>query len=224
MSTLAYTTLREQVVTAIRMKILEQQLAPGERIIEQNLAQEFGVSRGPIREALRQLEQEGLVEYVRNAGCRVRSMTVEDIYEIFLLRGSYEMLAVGQYGGSFTPEELAEMEELVSQMERLSGRDIPRMIELDRLLHRILIQKTGLPRLMKSWEELDYGIVIAGVGSSSFRDSLTGGLYDRHRKLVEVLGRGDLNAIRQALYAHYMEPVKRIVEENGRRAEEFCFL
>lgn len=72
MSDFAFKTLREQIVSAIRTKILSGELTPGTRIIEQKLAEEFGSSRGPIREALRQLEQEGLVEYSRNVGCSAK--------------------------------------------------------------------------------------------------------------------------------------------------------
>ena len=67
MSKLRYQTLRENVTKVIREKILNRELQPGMRIIEQNLSEELEVSRGPIREALRQLEQEGVVEYTRNA-------------------------------------------------------------------------------------------------------------------------------------------------------------
>lgn len=69
MSELLYKTLRESVVNAIRTKIMKRQIRLGERIVELELAQEFHTSRGPIREALRQLEIEGLVEYIRNVGC-----------------------------------------------------------------------------------------------------------------------------------------------------------
>ena len=89
MGRLVYQTLRENVADAIRMKILNHEVPMGARIIEQEIAAELGVSRGPVREALRQLEQEGLLEYTRNAGCSVKKITLEDIYEIYLLRATY---------------------------------------------------------------------------------------------------------------------------------------
>lgn len=76
MSKLRYQTLRENVTKVIREKILNRELQPGMRIIEQNLSEELEVSRGPIREALRQLEQEGVVEYTRNVGCSVKEITI----------------------------------------------------------------------------------------------------------------------------------------------------
>ena len=110
MSELAYRTLRENVTAEIRAKILNEELAPGTRIVEQNLSKEFGISRGPIREALRQLEYEGLVEYTRNAGCSVKEITAADVFELYLLRANYEILAVRLSGGQFTKAELAESE------------------------------------------------------------------------------------------------------------------
>ena len=73
MSEFTFHTLRESITSAIREKILTGGLQPGCKLTEQKLAEEFGSSRAPIREALRQLEQEGLIEYSRNVGCSVRS-------------------------------------------------------------------------------------------------------------------------------------------------------
>ena len=86
MGEFAFQTLRESITSAIRSKILTGELQPGVKLAEQKLAEEFGSSRAPIREALRQLEQEGMVEYSRNVGCSVRRVKPEDAYEIYLLR------------------------------------------------------------------------------------------------------------------------------------------
>ena len=94
MGKLDYRTLRENVADEIRMKILNGDMKPGDKIIEQELASEFGISRGPVREALRQLEQEGMVEYSRNVGCSVKHIGMDDVYEIYYMRANYEMMAV----------------------------------------------------------------------------------------------------------------------------------
>ena len=91
MGEFAFQTLRESITSAIRSKILTGELQPGAKLAEQRLAEEFGSSRAPIREALRQLEQEGMVEYSRNVGCSVRRVKPEDAYEIYLLRANLEM-------------------------------------------------------------------------------------------------------------------------------------
>ncbi|MGN1267707.1 MAG: GntR family transcriptional regulator, partial [Dorea sp.] len=105
MGKLGYRTLRENIVEEIRMKILRKELKPGMRIVEQDLSEEFGVSRGPIREALRQLEQEGMIVYTRNVGCSVKEITLEDIYEIYLLSATYEKLAVREYNAEFSEDD-----------------------------------------------------------------------------------------------------------------------
>ena len=84
MAQLNYKTLRQEVADEIRRKILKGEFKAGERIKEHEMAQMLGVSRGPVREALRQLEQEGLVRYERNVGCSVAPMNEKDIYEIGL--------------------------------------------------------------------------------------------------------------------------------------------
>lgn len=89
MTELGYKTLRESIVDIIRKRIINRELQPGQKIVEQELAKEFQTSRAPIREALRELENEGLVEYVRNAGCSVKEITFEESFEIYLMRANY---------------------------------------------------------------------------------------------------------------------------------------
>ena len=119
MTDLGYKTLRVSSVDIIRIRIINRELQPGQKIVEQELAKEFQTSRAPIREALRELENEGLVEYVRNAGCSVKEITFEESIEIYLMRANYEIMAVRLLGGKIPEETLQEMEKILERMKNL---------------------------------------------------------------------------------------------------------
>jgi len=208
------TTLREDVVSAIRTKIIKKELIPGMRIVEQNLAEELGTSRGPIREALRQLEEEGMVEYIRNAGCTVKLITPEDIYEIYLMRASYEIMAVMLCEEPFSDSEIAEMEQVLDNLKNLQDGDLNGIIACDDALHGMIVRKPGVKRLERAWENLNYGNFIASANSSSLKAGLVLRQYGIHRELVNLCRSGDKTRLREALYRHYMRPVKRLMEES----------
>ena len=223
MGELAYRTLRENVLTEIREKIFNRELAPGTRIVEKKLSDEFGISRGPIREALRQLEQEGLVEYTRNSGCSVKEITIADVYEIYTLRSHCEMLAVKLCGGTFSETEFAEMEQVLEDMKALQDTDIAGLVACDHKLHRIIVRKSNLPRLIKAWDEMYYGNNIAVINSGSYKNSLSKRQYTIHRSLADICHTGDVDAICRAIYGHYMAPVKEVMREEGLPVDDYCF-
>lgn len=223
MSELAYRTLRENVAAEIRTKILNQELAPGTRIVEQNLSKEFGISRGPIREALRQLEYEGLVEYTRNAGCSVKEITAADVFELYLLRSNYEILAVRLCDGRFTEAELAEMDRILETMRALQDGEMPKLIACDHMLHRIIVEKSRLPRLQKAWEELNYGSSIVSKICSPYKPDLVNRQYIIHREMLDAFTSGDTEIICRAIYDHYMRPVRRVIAESGLPPEDYRF-
>ena len=88
------TTTSEIVLESLREQIINGTLQPQEKLIEAEIAQKFGLSRGPVHEALRQLAVEGLVDYCPNKGCTVALLSPQDAYEVFFLRGSLEKLAI----------------------------------------------------------------------------------------------------------------------------------
>lgn len=223
MAKLRYRTLRENVVDEIRLKILNREYEPGMRIVEQNLSDELGVSRGPIREALRQLEQEGLVEYVRNVGCSVKQITLEDIYEIYLLRSTYENLAVRTYGGRFSEEELAQMGKIVSEMSHLGEDDLGDLVDCDCRFHQVIVEKAGLNRLLKAWTELNYGNIVCYFAGNSDRKKAAERQHDIHERLLNIFKSGDEETICNAISEHYMKTVKRLMKEKSMSDEDFKY-
>lgn len=114
----AHTPLRDQVREEIRQRIIDGQLLPGSRMVERELAAELGVSRVPVREALRMLETEGFVTVVPRKGVVVRSMSREDVVELFDVREALEVLATRRAAESATPTDLRRLEQLLGKARK----------------------------------------------------------------------------------------------------------
>lgn len=189
MGEFAFQTLRESITSAIRSKILTGELQPGVKLAEQKLAEEFGSSRAPIREALRQLEQEGMVEYSRNVGCSVRRVKPEDAYEIYLLRANLEMTALRYFDCKFPEEDLRTLRGILEEMRNVRPGDLSQIVENDNRFHAVIVQRAGLPRLLKFWDDLNYGNLLVGANSGSNHETLAQRQNGIHTKLYEALAR-----------------------------------
>ena len=222
MGEFAFQTLRESITSAIRSKILTGELQPGAKLAEQRLAEEFGSSRAPIREALRQLEQEGMVEYSRNVGCSVRRVKPEDAYEIYLLRANLEMTALRYFDCKFPEEDLRTLRGILEEMRNVRPGDLSQIVENDNRFHAVIVQRAELPRLLKFWDDLNYGNLLVGASSGSNHETLAQRQNGIHTKLYEALASGDTEAACRAVYAHYMEPMERMRSANsaGQAADE----
>ena len=139
MGALLYQTLRESIVDAIRSKIFNHEIKPGQRIVELELAKEFHTSRGPIREALRQLENEGIIVYTRNVGCSVKELSFQDSYEVYLLRTNYEVISVRFLQGKIPEESMQRLEEILSRMKNLTAEEFDQVFECDNEFHEELV-------------------------------------------------------------------------------------
>ena len=219
MSKLRYQTLRENVAKVIREKILNKELKPGMRIIEQNLSDELEVSRGPIREALRQLEQEGVVEYTRNVGRSVKEITIKDLYEIYLLRSTYEILAVKLCGGQFEQEDIERMEEVLEHMKELKNYE--EVVMCDNVLHSIFVEKGDFQRIKKVWSDLDYGSIVSCYITGFDEQKTVERQYEFHKKLVEACKTRDVEIICEELRNHYMNSVRYFMEAEGLPEDSF---
>lgn len=207
MSELLYKTLRESVENAIRAKIMNRQIRPGERIVELELAHEFHTSRGPIREALRQLEIEGLVEYTRNVGCSVRNFSLMDSYEVYLLRTNYETVSIRLLNGKIPEETIKKMELILEGMKNITVEEFDRVFDYDNQFHEQLVLMSKLPRLEKAWKELYYSNLMAGYDLVTDKQDIMRRQYENHKSILEACKEGDCEKICRKVKKHYWKTI-----------------
>ena len=145
-----YKPLREIVFESLREAIIQGRLKPGERLMEIQLAEEMGVSRTPVREAIRKLELEGFVVMLPRKGAYVASFSVKDIVDIFEVRAALEGLAASLAAQRATPEELEEMERAVLQIYEVSnGQNLGILVEKDTNFHELIYKSSRNQRLVQ---------------------------------------------------------------------------
>lgn len=220
MGKLDYRTLRENVADEIRMKILNGDMKPGDKIIEQELASEFGISRGPVREALRQLEQEGMVEYSRNVGCSVKHIGMDDVYEIYYMRANYEMMAVRLYNAPFPQETIEKMEQVLEQMKQLHKEEYRKVFELDNEFHEAILDLVSFKRLKKAWEDLNYGNIVTGYNMEIDSEQVIKRQYLIHEKLLNACKTGTPAQVEQAIADHYLRGVEKLIQKVNKKHEK----
>lgn len=145
----AYLPLRDVVFNTLREAILKGELKPGERLMELQLAAKLGVSRTPIREAIRMLEQEGLAVTIPRRGAEVAKMTEKDMQDVLQVREALDELAASIACELITAEELEQLEQAMQEFElAASTRDIKRIADTDMKFHDIIYHATRNPKLV----------------------------------------------------------------------------
>jgi DNA-binding GntR family transcriptional regulator len=195
-------SLASLVAQEIERLILSGALAAGERLNEQALAARLGVSRGPVREAVRGLERTGLVVAVRNQGSFVRQVSAEEALEIYDLRAALTGLACARLAEAATPAQLAALRDLVRRMEEARRAGEARAYYAANLdFHAALLGFGAGPRARRLYEELGNELHLfrrrALVQPENMRESNA-----EHAAIVKAIAAGDGPAARAAGEAH----------------------
>ena len=142
--------LRDVVFLTLRQAILSGVLKPGERLMELHLAHQLGVSRTPVREAIRKLEQEGLARTLPRRGALVADITRTDLEDVLEVRMALEVLAVQKACSTITPDQLEKLAQAAEGFEQsLAQEDLTAAAQADELFHEIICDATGNRRLMQ---------------------------------------------------------------------------
>ncbi len=145
-------TVQREVVALLRDAIINGALDLGEDINEAAIASQMDISRAPLREALRQLEQEGLIQRIPNRGCFVTNFTEHDVIEVFSLRATLECMGMKWANERLTPDDIRYLRQQIEGVrQRIAAGDLDHLTELDMQFHEYILIRAGHSRLLRAW-------------------------------------------------------------------------
>src|SRR4051812_1307268 len=212
-------SLANVVQQEVERAILVGEYAPGSKLIEATLAQKMGVSRGPVREAFRMLEEAGLVRTEKNRGVFVRDIPIDEAVEIFDLRAVMDELVGRPLALHIPPAQLKEVRGLVDQMEKaVKAEDAYNYPLLNLRFHDRLVEMAGNRKLTAIYRKLIKEL-------SLFRRlNLADGWLlpisaGEHRQIIKAIASGDPEAAGRAMFDHVMDSKERTIANHLRRSE-----
>lgn len=205
--------LRDVVFNTLRQAILTGELKPGERLMEIHLANRLGVSRTPIREAIRKLELEGLVTMIPRRGAEVAQITEKSMNDVLEVRRSMDALCVELACDRISQQELSELEKACDAFaEAVTTKDIRKIAQADVALHDIIVQATGnrrLVQLINNLSEQMYRYRFEYLKDTSRHQSL----IIEHRMIYEGIRKKNKEEATSAAKLHIDNQAKAIIEQ-----------
>lgn len=187
---IARTSLREQIKELVIERILDGTYGPGDRIVELQLAQEFGTSQAPVREALRDLEALRFIVSEPYRGARVRLVTTEELAETYPVRASLEELGGQLAAVNASAETLQELESIIEAMrECAAAGDVHGQLAHDARFHEVIVEAADNEVLLDAWRSLRIEARTLVSVVSSTDDLLV--IAESHRPILEALAERD---------------------------------
>lgn len=218
MKQIQYTPMFEMVLDTLRDSVVTGAWKPGELLSHEDLAGRLNVSRMPVREAVRLLEQEGFVTIRRNVGVEVNPLSWEDFEEIYLMRQALESLAGRLAATRFDDGDIDDLKALTKKLEASLVHDkqnVSATLKLTQQFHTAVYRPAGKAKLLKTIDTLRHH----STRYRAFVVQLPGRgrqLYSEHLKIYEACERRDPVAVAQALSDHFEQALKLARAEKGR--------
>lgn len=205
-------TKKENILNYLRQAIVSGEYKPGDHIVEQDICKRFSVSRSPVREAINQLEKEGLVKISPNAGAKVVELTLDDLSNIFdlleVMQGAANRLACSE----LKDEDIKELEEMHFMMiEAANKNNLELFFELNVQFHRYIHRHANNKYIIEIWSKyrtitsplIQFLPVIEGQARSSI---------DGHQKIIEAFKKRNHTLAELAAREHIKEAKKQMLE------------
>ncbi|MGY0488443.1 GntR family transcriptional regulator [Streptomyces sp. WG-D5] len=182
------TLISDQVYELLRQAVVEGDLAPGDRVVESEIARRLGVSQAPVREAVKRLAREGLFTHVPRRGHFVVEISTEDAEYARQVREPLERLAAELAAERITDEQLGELDALVERMrDAVAANDVSRFRDADIEFHTLVSQYAGNPFLARMWEVIEPSLrTLRAISDPLFAGDWCA-MADEHGRLVGLL-------------------------------------
>ena len=194
--------IREIAYDVLKKAIITGEITAGERIVETEYADRLHISRTPLREALRKLERDGLVEYVMRRGVVVHAFTTEDVDQIYTIRNSLEMLTLPYIIENVTPEDIASLREKLAAMDAMMEKDdVEGISPLARDFHTALTAISGKNRILRVIEGQDE--YIRRFSAMAIRqENRRSSAHEEHHRLVDLVEQRNLPEFESLMRQH----------------------
>jgi len=208
------------IATRVREAISAGDFAPGSQLYEAELAGQLGVSRGPLREGLQRLTQEGLLTSVRNRGLFVVELTPQNVRDMYLAREAIERCAAAAVVRTGPAAAARALQKAVTEMARAAeAGDSRGVAEADIRFHEILVTRTGSERLIRihRTQVAEARLCIHALGSTYENDRLR---VREHRAIAQAVAAGDADLVDELLVRHMADAVGELVRLSERSAAQ----
>lgn len=197
------TSLPHKIMDDIRKAILQGKLKSGDRLREVDISEQMGVSRGPLREALRMLEQEGLLISQPYKGTIVAEITGEEVLEVLIpIRLTIEQFAIGKALPLIHTQNIEYLSDIVAEMkEGATQKNLYKIVQCDLAFHEYLIGLAKLPSLKSTWKSIYNRTLLHFMMQGQSYEDLNE-LWKDHKKLLDMIQEGDLEKIKGELVHH----------------------
>ena len=215
-------SLRSRVLGLIENALLDGELQPGDRIIESEIAQKAGISRAPVREAIRELVGEGILVSYPSKGTFVSQWSPRAVEEAYTLRADLERFAVEQAIRQMSPDDIDRLQGIVHDMAEATRKgDTRALVRLDVRFHQMLWELSGHSLLQETLARLGrrlHCLQAIDVGFVVYRDEVA----PDHQRLVDAVRTGDPTVAGEAMAAHVLSNGAVVIEQAKQWAEKRC--
>jgi len=216
-----YELLSKKVYRILKSRIIKGDLKPGKKILEINIAEQLGVSRTPVREALRELSAEGFVKMEPNLGMIVIGFSLEELKEVLQTRRVLEGFAASVAAEKITQEETKKLEKITKKMSIcISKNDVVAYSELNAEFHNLILHVCGNKRLMKICNNLsssDHRFRIRSLRDNPERLKYS---LQEHQEIMEALNRRNSKQADKLSQKHINNVLKNILENESKEKSE----